>query len=246
MTRLFSILVICSFVFASCSPEDEELLPNTITGNGEMESTNYFMDNFYQLEIEDQFFVTLVQDSTWKIELEGESNIIPYIDIFVRNSSSQSKTLVIKFNDEVELKPTENINVVVHHRGLERVSLMGAGGVYGYNNSNHIHYDLSGSGTFDVSVFCYALDITSNGVGEIHLAGESEEAYITISGLCDIYAEDLFVKRLWTTITGKAKEYLNVSEELHVDITGQGYVYYEGDPEVVSNITGIGTVQKRE
>lgn len=247
MKRFFYPLFVVVFL-AGCNADDDDWNPGVVKGNGELESTYYFMDDFYQVEIQDEFFVTLVQDSTWKIELSGESNIIPHITIFVTNNAYQPGILTLKFQDDMRLNPTEKINVVIHHRGLEKVSLIGAGGVTGFNNSNHIHYDLSGSGIFDVRVFCYELDITAAGVGEIYLQGDADESYMTVSGLCDVYAESLNVKRCWSTITasGKAKKYLKVDDELNVDISGTGYIYYSGDPVVLVDISGTGLVQKRE
>lgn len=235
---IFYLILI--FGFISCNTDESIILPEKVVGNGEVETVFIQPDSFYELEVQDEFYITLVQDSSFNIELSAESNIIPHINIY--NDGSR---LIVKNNDNDEFIANEKIEITIHHIGLDEVFLCAAGSITGENSANHIKYTLSGSTNVNANINCYDFDLIISGACTLNLAGVAQQSYITISGTADIYAESLLFQKSYNTISGIGKLYLNVEKELHATIAGIGNIYYLGDPAIYSNITGQGIVQPK-
>lgn len=233
---IFSILI----AFISCQKNEDENISDTISGNGDMEVNQFTIDGFYEVYAEDAYNLVFIQDSTWEIKVEAESNIMPYVETYTQNN-----TLIIENKDDIELETTKPITIEIHHRGLEKIAINGAANMVGNNVANHMHLSITGEANVMAEINCYELDVTISGVGVLNLSGEANESHITITGTGEIYADSLKMVKSWNTISGIGTEYLNVSNELHVDITGIGHVYYIGNPKVVSTITGMGSVERK-
>lgn len=233
------IIIISLLLFSSCDFSD--VGDEKIHGNGKVQTNKYNIDGFFEITTNGAYNIIMIQDSTWDVIVEAESNILPLIELDKREN-----TLVIENSDGYEFDLTEPINVTVHHRGLDKVSLNGAGNITGDNTNSHINFFISGAGNITANIDCNELDVSVSGVGDLSFSGNTNESYITISGTANVFAQNLEIKKSWNTISGEGNEYLNVSEELHIDISGVGYVYYWGDPVVSSHITGVGNVVKKQ
>ncbi|MBI9068038.1 MAG: DUF2807 domain-containing protein [Salinivirgaceae bacterium] len=234
------VFIVPLFIFISCDFSD--INDEKVHGNGIVQTNEYTFDGFFEVCTNGAYNLILVQDSTWDVTVEAESNILPLIEIVKQGSS-----LVIENEEGYEFDLSEPINVTIHHRGLEKVVLNGAGKITGENINNHINFFMSGAGEIDAEIDCYELDISASGENEITLSGIASLAHITISGMGKVFAKDLEIEKSWNTILGLAYEHLNVSEELHVDISGEGYVYYYyHDPEIDQSISGVGVIEKKE
>lgn len=80
-----------------------------------------------------------------------------------------------------------------------------------------------------------------NGIGNITLVGDKQESiYIEIDGLAEIAAFDLEVDVCELHISGAAKCRFFVNNEIKGSISGDGEIWYKGDPEINVDLYGEG------
>ena len=94
--------------------------------------------------------------------------------------------------------------------------------------------------TFEVD----ELDAEFAGIGSTYLYGNASKAKIDCTGLGNLYATGLKVDELHFSTAGIGKAEVYANEELHINASGIGSVYYAGDP-AKTNIQrdGIGKVR---
>jgi hypothetical protein len=81
------------------------------------------------------------------------------------------------------------------------------------------------------------------GAGDFDLTGAPQSIlYIDIIGTGNIRAYNLTVDTCYITTTGVGDCYVRVNNLLNVLISGVGHVYYKGNPSIISNITGVGSI----
>lgn len=81
------------------------------------------------------------------------------------------------------------------------------------------------------------------GAGDFDLSGAPQSVlYIDIIGVGNIRAYNLTVDTCYITTTGVGDCYVMVDNLLNVLISGVGHVYYKGNPSIISNITGVGSI----
>lgn len=106
-------------------------------------------------------------------------------------------------------------------------------------------------GTFGVGKSTYSnvhaesFELSSYGVSGTTLDGSStfEELKISINGAGELDADDVAVKKAEISINGAGVTYINVTETLDVNISGDGKIYYRGDPEIKKSVHGSGQVR---
>lgn len=81
------------------------------------------------------------------------------------------------------------------------------------------------------------------GTGIVNIQGPKQESIILETiGYTQFYCYDLEVDRCDLNIMGIAQCRVRVNEEITGEITGTGYVYYKGDPEVNVRLIGSGEI----
>jgi hypothetical protein len=90
------------------------------------------------------------------------------------------------------------------------------------------------------------LNVVLSGVGDVDIAGTVNVQNVTITGLGEYDARDLTSLEADISLDGNVNQTatVRVSNTLTVTITGNGTVFYIGNPAVDSDITGSGSVQK--
>ena len=91
-----------------------------------------------------------------------------------------------------------------------------------------------------------AFKLGASGDVEATLTGQARELLVNISGNAEITAHELAAKSVTVAIAGNSDVTVHATETLDVGISGDGTVRYVGDPTVTKNVTGSGTVEKRE
>lgn len=79
------------------------------------------------------------------------------------------------------------------------------------------------------------------GVGNIELSGaDQDELSIVLTGVGNVSAFGMKAAGCTIMSTGVGNCEIFVLDNLNVTITGVGNVYYKGDPDIHSNVTGLG------
>ena len=135
-------------------------------------------------------------------------------------------TLVLREDPSHNYRNLE-LEFIVTVPSLEAVTLTGAGDITvdGVDAAD-FEVNLIGAGNIGVSGEASAVRLHLVGAGSIDTVGlEAEDAEVILSGAGDIS--------------------LTVSNTLDASISGVGNVFYVGDPEVTSTVTGLGSVRAR-
>jgi hypothetical protein len=152
-----------------------------------------------------------------KIDLTGVA------DIYVTIGNPQS----------VVLKAQQNIIDVMTIGVLSNELKVGLKEGYNIQEADTIRFDIT---IPEISA------ITLTGVGDFVLSGDyQEELTISLTGVGKVSAFDLEVGTCNITITGLGDCEVNVKNELNVDISGIGDIYYKGNPNTgQQTISGVG------
>jgi hypothetical protein len=229
-----------------------------IEGNEMVVTENRPAGNFSGIVSEGTFKVYIIQDSVNEITVEAESNLLPYIDTWIKGS-----TLILKEQDNRCLNNHYPMVITVRTMTIGFVKLSGSGDIYGNNTfaTDYLRVELSGSGLIDVAAEASSVETYLSGSGlirlgiqgdhliseitgsgEMDLFGNVHKGDLTITGSGNINAYGLSQDICFATITGSGNMFVTVMDLLDVKITGSGSVHYKGNPDVNLNITGSGTV----
>lgn len=213
-----------------------------LRGNGQPEIEVRSLPSFEGVVNNGSFDVRIVAADYYEVEVDAESNLLPYIQTTVAG-----RKLYIETVSNRCINNSMSIIVTVYTPYAEIIELNGSGSVA----ANELYLDnlkikLNGSGTIDVDdVDVINLEAEISGSGRIGLSGIATTTELTITGSGNIEAYSLNQMRCFATTTGSGNMYVRVSSLLDAEISGSGNVYYRGNPDVVQHITGSGRVIKQ-
>lgn len=90
------------------------------------------------------------------------------------------------------------------------------------------------------------VEFSVSGAAKIRASGKADKLTVSISGAGDADLDRLEVKDAIVSIAGVGKAQVNSTDTLNATIAGAGEIRYEGEPHVVSSISGAGTVRGRK
>ncbi|OFY09350.1 MAG: hypothetical protein A2W93_06975 [Bacteroidetes bacterium GWF2_43_63] len=229
---ILAAMVVITLALQSC------FHPYRIEGNCNVITVHRNTGQFTAVESSGSLDVKIIRDTACFVEIEGEENLIPYIDTEVHDG-----TLIIDVAHRRNLDPNYPIVVYVHVPDLESIELSGSGSIESDSlSAQHMDVRLSGSGDISLQLVANTVDATISGSGDINLSGSATSADFKISGSGDIHAYTFPVSECMADISGSGSMYLTVSDLLDVVISGSGNVHYYGTAAVSVNVLGSGQV----
>jgi hypothetical protein len=108
-----------------------------------------------------------------------------------------------------------------------------------------VTYEVEGSGYINSSVVAEDLAGRVDGSGEIRLSGSAVSSDLRVTGSGRISSGELNTDACVAYIAGSGNVDVDVNLALDVTITGSGIVYYGGDPEITSHISGSGKIVRK-
>lgn len=218
MKRGFSFIVLTAILaFSSCTRE-------RIRGQGSVISEIRNISGFTEISTEGSTNIHIMQGSSFKVELRGYSNLLPYYETKLVNN-----TLQLGYRKDVNVK-NDNTELYITMPAITGLSLAGSG-------------NISTSGVF-AGVPDFHARVTGSGNIEFS-SGTATNFYSTIDGSGNIRALNLQADKAETNTTGSGDTEITANTQLKVRISGSGNVYYRGSPVISTNITGSGTVKPR-
>ena len=225
------ILFILSIVFIGISPS---CIRHDIEGNMQFISENRNISNFDEIKSEGNFNISFIQSNQTDLIIEGESNILPYVQTIV-----EGNTLVIKNRDHRNFDNNLPINIFVYAPSCSSLVMTGSGNISSDSiSANSMNLKLSGSGNINCRLFTDYLKANISGSGDIDIEGENSESDYQISGSGTIHSYNLMQNSCYATISGSGCIFVTAIDILDVKISGSGRVYYKGNPVINSHITG--------
>lgn len=215
-----------------------------ITGNKEVVNQSRTVPDYDRINVTGMMDVQLVAGKEGKIDLEGESNLLEYIETEVSGG-----TLKISVEKGINLQPSRNypIKIVVPFEDLDGVALTGSGHIRGNEviSAGNFKVSVTGSGNMNLNLDVEELKGTVTGSGDVKLNGKARHLDCTVTGSGDFLAYDLRTQTTNATVTGSGDIEVSVENELQARVSGSGDIRYKGNPEKQNfKTTGSGSVAK--
>ncbi len=189
--------------------------------------------------------VDISYGSSNSITIEGDENILPYIETRVKDGK-----LIIKVKDMVSIKPQLNVRVRVSMKTITGISQSGSGSITGsgdFTNDGQANINISGSGNIKLVFAKFnATDISMSGSGAIDLQGDIvQNLDINQSGSGRINCVKAPSQNVSAKISGSGSMKVNALKTISAHISGSGRIYYTGNAEQVNTkVSGSGSIEK--
>jgi len=238
MKQLLFILALAVVSLPSC----RYAFGKRVSGNGNVKTEDRQLNNFSSVSSHGPYDVFLSQDSSYKVSVEAEDNLLPYIETYVENNE-----LKVRTKEGYWLRNKRKITVHVSGPSFTAIRTVGSGDIISdaqITNTSAIELEATGSGNIKVKLSAPDVKAEVTGSGNIDLQGETKEFKGRIVGSGNIKAYDMKSENASVEISGSGNAEVFASMKSSVEVNGSGDVRYKGDGQVSSNIHGSGSVKK--
>lgn len=233
------LLLLCLVVSIQCFA-----IWDVIKGNGIAKTETREVSGYTSLACGGPMKVEIVYGTSKAIQLEGDENILPYIETYVENGE-----LKIQVKDRKSVKPKVPLRVHVSMTAINGLAQSGSGAISGSGNftsTQNTAVAVAGSGTVDLKFAKFAgMSISMSGSGSVKMEGQVDDNLeVAQSGSGDVDCEHVPSQNVSAKISGSGNLRVNASKTLDAQISGSGHVYYTGTPSVNTKVAGSGRVEK--
>ncbi len=212
----------------------------TIHGNGIEATEGRIVGEFSELKSSGSFDVHITEGVEYEVVVNAESNIIPYIETYVRGN-----TLEIDIRGLHNMKNRLPMEVFVTTPYMGSIKQSGSGIITSdYFTVEDFEVFISGSGRISTAVDANSINAGISGSGVLEITGVANMANYSISGSGKIESDNLSLNDCNAIISGSGDMYVNASESIDARISGSGNVYYYGNPSIETHISGSGRIIK--
>jgi len=237
---LLTMLVVLALATLACSIDFNST--KTVQGEGDLVEESRQVEGFNKIEINGMGEIIVELGTEESLTVEAEENLVQYLETYVRGSS-----LVIEIEDGITIVPTKSLTFYVTVVSLEGLAISGAGNVQLPElEADRFSIDLSGAGNIEIdSLNADSFDVSMSGVGNLNVFdGKVSSQDVMISGAGKYSARNLESDDAAITISGLGSATLRAENYLNVTISGGGDVSYYGNPDVDSDISGLGDLDR--
>jgi len=225
------ILVVALLAFSRCKK------PGCFETAGRMVTTERAASPFHQIDLNDKINLILTQDTTEKIKVEAGEHLQPNVSTTIKDG-----ILTIDNNTHCNWlrNPSENINVYVSVKSLEKVLYNGSGNITSTNTlkgDNLGFYSRKGAGNIDVlmdvrQAFAYIYSENA----DFRFSGKVDVCWSYTNARGSIDFSNLQVKKYIIEYGGVRDTYIQVSEDIDAIIYHTGNLYYKGNPAKIKTV----------
>lgn len=235
------IFIVCLLIIGCDSVGD------CFEGTGEITTDERYPGDFTNVLIEDDLNLNLIQNNDVKVEIVAGKNLIDEIRTTVAdNTLHLANENVCKWARSYEYE----INSTVHFKSLSRLIYKGSGQVMGTDTLFLSAPEIivqGGNGNLHLMIDTQNVSVKGkSGAGDVILTGNTDTLKIDArhAGLFDF--SGLMAGVVTIHHAGTNNIIVHPLNELHVNITYIGNVWFTGEPEVLKlNKTGKGQLLKK-
>jgi phage shock protein PspC (stress-responsive transcriptional regulator) len=221
-----------------------------VTGDGNIiTQTKTFSGLIDEIEIHNSIKIDLQIDSiagnTAGLTIDGDSNILEYINIFQQGNKLVFKT---KTHD-TNLQQSRIYPVKLQTNNLKKVDLAGASHINLNSKlkTNDFEIEMSGASNFNASdIQADNITIDMSGASKAKLTGKAGKAEIDLSGASNLSAFGLACKNADVDISGASRLECDVEKHLSGEASGASHVIYLELPKTLTlKCTGASSMRKK-
>jgi hypothetical protein len=236
MKKWLAFLLLGSLFVSSCRFGGKR-----VRGNGNIRTEERSLSGFHGV-VSNGSFDVYVSSGNFAVKIEGEENLLPYIETHV-----EGDVLKIGTKKRYWLKPGKSIRIFVSAPAFNKIQSNGSGNIIGQSKiTDPSKIELEVNGSADIKADVDAPEVTAQlrGSGNVNLTGNARTFTSEIMGSGDIRAMDLKAEETRVKIMGSGNADVYSSVKLDVNVAGSGDVRYKGGAQVNSRIAGSGGVKK--
>jgi hypothetical protein len=222
--KYLSVFVISILLFTSCNIIDMR----RISGNGKIVAKDYNLKGFKSIDVGGAIEVYVKQDSSFKVKVETDENIMQYLRIEVIDG-----LLEIGHKDHVNLDPSDKIKISISMPVLKGVTISGASSIKGEGKivqNEELSVGLSGASDGDLEVRVPRVSIDVSGASTLKITGETKDIKAEATGASTIKGYDLKSENADVNASGASTANVFASVSLTGDASGASGIHYKGNP----------------
>lgn len=216
-----------------------------VKGDGKTARETRQLSGFDGISLSGHFELKVRQSGTPRLELEGDGNLLPYVETKVVDGRN-GKTLEISVKRGYHVYSKQPLKIEVDMASLRAIGIAGSGKAEVESmKTDKLDFSVAGSGTVVApKLEANKLSMSIAGSGDIMAGGKATEVGVSIAGSGDVKAAELAGDEVKVSISGSGDAQVQAIKKLKVSIAGSGDVRYSGNPETSSSIAGSGSVKK--
>jgi len=233
--NLSTLLFTFAILLTSCNVIGEK-------GNGNVVKQERKVSDFNAIEVSGTFDVFLSLGSAQSVIVEADENLQPLISTEVHGGT-------LKIENIKPIHDSKSLKVFITVTDLKKIELSGAVDLQSQNKLTltELSVEISGATDANLEIAVQKLEVSSSGGSKLKFSGMANKVDMDVSGAVDIHAFDLLAETASLSISGAGVAEINVSKELHAEISGAASVRYKGNPQKVdSNVSGAGSIKKAD
>lgn len=218
----------------------------TLDGNGILSEKEYYITeavDYVQIGghlIANLQIEQISGDSTFVL-ISGDENLIDKVKYDV-----DGNRLLLSTYDEYRLRPDNNLIVRVQTPGIKGVRSFTVGNVNLNKAIRTEEFSIKIEGAGKViadSLYTRILDVSTEGVGSVNLAGTANNVKFTVEGAGNINALEMIADSISARVDGIGNIKCNPVEYLKGEVNGIGKITYKNEPkEKNSGVMGMGKI----
>ncbi len=234
---ILSAFFLSMMLTTSC---EKDHLFDCLKSTGPIASESRDVSDFNRIDVYNNPEVIITQDNVNSIKVEAGAHIISGITTEINNG-----ILTIRNENKCNWvrSYSKTIAVYVHVKKLDIIQHHGSSTISSTNELQNSTFDLNVWNSGDINLAIHA-DSTfarqHTTVGDMTLTGHSGYCFYYSNGNGFTYDSNLQVNNATVIQRGTGDCYVNVSQSMSVEIHDSGNVYYTGNPQISSNVTGAG------
>ena len=241
MRKFFLFVPVISLLLASCMFGGGK----RVRGNGTITKEKRTVTAFDQVQASGSIDVYVVQGDLKPVEIEGDENLIPYIEL-----QQTGSRLVIRSKKGYNLDPSAEMKIWVTAPKFEEVQVSGACDIISNSkikNDGDLRLSVSGAGDIRMDVDAPKIKADLSGAGKVELKGETKDFELDLTGAGNARCYDLLAENTKVDISGAGDAQVYASVKLDAEVSGAGSVKYKGNAkDVKQHVSGAGSVSKTD
>lgn len=230
---IWGLLFLLITIAASCDDDDTRC----IRASGTIVTREFFLPPLQGLELELPAELILRQGPVQEVIVEGPDNILALLEQDVDNG-----IWTVTIRGCVE--SLSQLRVTATLPAYRLLAITGAGSVFSEQVlvADQLDLDIVGQGQMDLAVDAGEVRAGISGAGNYRLEGLTDFLEFDLSGAGNLEAFNLDALEADISIIGSGNAEVFVRDRLRVRISGQGTVFYRGQPQLDVDISGVGDV----
>ena len=239
MRKYYFLALIAISGLVSC-----RFMGKRIHGNGIIKTEERPVSSFREVEAAGNIQLLVVQGDLKPVRLEGDENILSYIEVI-----QEGERITIKTKEGVNLIPSGDLKVYVTSPTYKSIEVSGASDIIGQTkvtSTEDLSLEASGAGDIKMEVDAPKITAGISGTGSVDLKGQARDLDINLTGAGHAHCYELLTENTTVDISGAGSAQIYASVKLTADVSGAGSISYKGNASVTQQISGAGSVNKAD